>query len=70
VPRLPDLVLTMNLRDSFDVRQAPGWWPSLVIVTCKACGEQSGTVDLNDSSQTNTFSGHPRWMFTHECSSR
>jgi hypothetical protein len=32
---------------ALETRQAPGWWPSLVVAHCTDCGWQSGTVDLN-----------------------
>lgn len=53
-------------RERFDVRQAPGWWPALVIVTCRRCGAESGVVDTNDRSQT-TWRGQPLWMRHHAC---
>lgn len=67
VRRVREVVLSMDIRDGYDVRQAPGWWPSLVVVTCKRCGEESGTIDLNDGRSTNSFTGRPRWMYSHEC---
>jgi hypothetical protein len=32
-----------------EIRQAPGWWPSLVRVCCDSCGYTGPVVDLNDN---------------------
>jgi hypothetical protein len=31
-----------------EIRQAPGWWPSLVHVVCRDCGHRGPVRDLND----------------------
>ena len=35
---------------SAEIRQAPGWWPSLVQVVCTECGHRGPVRDLNTSS--------------------
>ena len=32
---------------SAEIRQAPGWWPSLVQVVCPECGYRGPVHDLN-----------------------
>lgn len=32
---------------SAEIRQAPGWWPSLVTVVCDRCGHRGPVRDLN-----------------------
>ena len=32
---------------SAEIRQAPGWWPSLVQVVCPDCGYRGPVRDLN-----------------------
>lgn len=34
---------------SAEIRQAPGWWPSLVQVVCPECGYRGPVRDLNAS---------------------
>lgn len=31
-----------------EIRQAPGWWPSLVRVVCEECGLTGPVRDLNE----------------------
>ena len=40
----------MPNRASAEIRQAPGWWPSLVQVVCTECGHRGPVRDLNASS--------------------
>jgi hypothetical protein len=30
-----------------EIRQAPGWWPSLVRIVCDECGYRGPVIDLN-----------------------
>jgi hypothetical protein len=34
-------------RSTAEIRQAPGWWPSLVQICCDECGYRGPVIDLN-----------------------
>lgn len=35
-----------------EIRQAPGWWPSLVRIYCDECGYRGPVIDLNREFST------------------
>lgn len=56
------------MRDApgFECRQAPGWWPSLVIVKHTACGQESGVINLNADTAL-WVDPATRWARRHRC---
>lgn len=38
-----------------EIRQAPGWWPSLVRVVCDECGHRGRVRDLNQDGYSATI---------------